>query len=56
MLRINIYVRFMGAYSANIYFPNVSVCGFSDQPHFTRTFKQFKGQTPKAWRKVHLPD
>jgi AraC family transcriptional regulator len=26
-------------------------CGFSDQPHFTRVFKQTTGQTPRAWRR-----
>lgn len=25
-------------------------CGFADQPHLTRTFKQFRGVTPRAWR------
>ncbi len=25
-------------------------CGFSDQPHLTRVFKQLRGQTPKQWR------
>ena len=37
--------------------PKISVidialtCGFSDQPHLTRIFKQFRGVTPKAWRR-----
>lgn len=26
-------------------------CGFSDQAHFTRTFKTLKGGTPLSWRK-----
>ncbi len=26
-------------------------CGFSDQPHFTRVFKQHNGQTPRQWRR-----
>lgn len=25
-------------------------CGFSDQPHFTRVFKQATGKTPREWR------
>ena len=29
-------------------------CGFSDQPHFTRIFKQFRNLTPKAWRQAQL--
>jgi AraC family transcriptional regulator len=27
-------------------------CGFADQPHLTRIFKQYRGITPKAWRKA----
>ena len=27
-------------------------CGFSDQPHLTRLFKQAYGQTPKRWRRA----
>lgn len=30
-------------------------CGFSDQPHFTRLFKQATGQTPRDWRKQQSP-
>lgn len=25
-------------------------CGFADQPHFTRVFKQATGKTPRGWR------
>ncbi len=28
-------------------------CGFSDQPHLTRIFKQHRGVTPKAWRRAN---
>lgn len=27
-------------------------CGFADQPHMTRQFKQFVGLTPAAWRRL----
>lgn len=27
-------------------------CGFSSQPHFTTTFRQLTGQTPKAWQRA----
>jgi AraC-like DNA-binding protein len=28
-------------------------CGFTEQSHFTRTFRQEAGMTPGAWRQVH---
>jgi AraC family transcriptional regulator len=28
-------------------------CGFSDQPHFCKQFRQAVGQTPAAWRRMH---
>ncbi len=30
-------------------------CGFSDQAHFTRSFKQLTGQTPRAYRAAQTP-
>ncbi|MEM9739065.1 MAG: AraC family transcriptional regulator [Pseudomonadota bacterium] len=29
-------------------------CGFADQPHLTRVFKQFMGETPRRWRQLNL--
>lgn len=28
-------------------------CGFSDQPHFCRTFSRAEGMTPLAWQRSH---
>lgn len=28
-------------------------CGFSDQPHLCKHFRQTTGQTPAAWRRAH---
>jgi AraC family transcriptional regulator len=28
-------------------------CGFTDQPHFCKQFRQATGETPAAWRRVH---
>ncbi|MBD2842142.1 helix-turn-helix domain-containing protein [Erythrobacter sp. KMU-140] len=28
-------------------------CGFSDQPHMSRVFKQYRGETPSAWQRRH---
>lgn len=30
-------------------------CGFADQAHLSRTFKKAHGQTPRAFRKSHIP-
>jgi len=27
-------------------------CGFADQPHFTRMFRRFVGESPAAWRRT----
>jgi AraC-like DNA-binding protein len=32
------------------------VCGFSDQSHFTRQFHRVAGETPRAWRRLHMTD
>jgi AraC family transcriptional regulator len=29
------------------------ICGFCDQPHFTRVFRRCVGATPSAWRRVN---
>ena len=31
-------------------------CGFSDQPHLCKHFRQITGQTPAAWRRAHRLD
>jgi AraC family transcriptional regulator len=28
-------------------------CGFSDQPHLCKQFRQITGHTPAAWRRAH---
>jgi len=30
-------------------------CGFSDQAHFSRIFRQISGSSPSAWRRAHAP-
>lgn len=31
-------------------------CGFADQPHLCKHFRQTTGQTPAAWRRAHRSD
>lgn len=31
-------------------------CGFSDQPHLCKQFRQITGHTPAAWRRAPLPE
>jgi AraC-like DNA-binding protein len=31
-------------------------CGFSDQPHLSKHFRQATGQTPAAWRRAQHHD
>jgi AraC-like DNA-binding protein len=30
-------------------------CGFADQPHFCRLFREFEGESPGAWRRARAP-
>jgi AraC family transcriptional regulator len=31
-------------------------CGFTDQPHLCKHFRQITGQTPAAWRRAHISE
>lgn len=50
--RVELAAQYMLATDASLS-DIASRCGFADQPHMCKQFRQVMGETPAAWRRVH---
>ena len=53
-IRVGLAARYMLTTDASL--SDIALrCGFADQPHMCKLFRQSTGQTPAAWRREHGP-